>query len=183
MTYIPRKGFTLVETMVAIALLSLALIGPYVAVQNAVQSSYIARDQLVASQLAQEGIEYIRFIRDNNYLSGRAANGSYGWMHFPYSCAGASPQNYCTVDATQGDFHTQSSAVDVYSQIASVPYMKISGTGRYSHQAGGTDTKFKRIVRIYTINANEIQIWVQVQWTTGARSYSVTLTDNLQDWI
>lgn len=173
------QGFTLVETMVAISLLAIALIGPYVAVQNAVQSSYVARDQLVASQLAQEGVEYVRWIRDNNYLNSRT------WMDTlsTYSCYGASPTNYCTVDPTQGDIHSVPGAVAAFSATSTAGYLYISESGLYNQQSLGTESKFKRLVRVYTITGNEVKVVVQVLWSTGPRSYSVMVIDNLQDWI
>jgi prepilin-type N-terminal cleavage/methylation domain-containing protein len=126
----PLKGFTLVETMVAISLLAVALVGPYVAVQNAVQGSYVARDQLIASQLAQEGVEYVRGVRDNNYHHGRS------WLYgFNDSardgCYGGSPITYCTVDPTQGDFNNSGSSgamaevLPAASATSSAPYLKV----------------------------------------------------------
>lgn len=174
-----RNGFTLVETMVAISLLAIALIGPYVAVQNAVQSSYVARDQLVASQLAQEGVEYIRWIRDNNYLNSRSFMDALS----TYACYGANPNNYCTMDPTQGDIHSVPGAMSAISATTSAGFLYISSGGLYNQQDLGTPSKFKRLVRVYTISANEVKVVVQVLWSTGPRSYSVMVVDNLQDWI
>lgn len=183
-------GFTLVETMVAITLLATALTGPFVAVQNAVQSSYVARDQLVASQLAQEGMEYIRAIRDNNYfanrtwtdgLNGASRDACYG----PATGAGG-PTGYCVVDPTQGDFHTTSNAMTEVTGTSTAEVLYISANGLYNQQSHlGTPSKFKRLVRVYTIpgSTTEIRVVVQVLWTTGTKAYSVMIVDNLHDWI
>ncbi len=63
------KGFTLVETMVAITILTLAVSGAFLAANTALIAANISRDQLIASYLAQEGVEYARMKRDNTYLS------------------------------------------------------------------------------------------------------------------
>lgn len=183
MNTMPRKkGFTLVETMVAVAILAIALVGPYTAVQNALSASYIARDELVASSLAQEGMEYIRSIRDNNYLNGRTT-----WLDelSSYSCYGATPTQYCTVDPSQGDIHTDTSdrAMTSYSSLAVVPVLYLSSNNIYNQQLSGTATRFKRSVQITTISPTEVRVVVVVSWTTVRQSYSVTVTDNLQDWL
>lgn len=65
----PARGFTLVETMVAITVLTVAVAGPLVTANRAIVAAYTARDQLIASYLAQEGLEYVRAMRDNVYLA------------------------------------------------------------------------------------------------------------------
>lgn len=63
-------GFTLLETLVAVSLVTIAIVAPMTLASRALTASYHARDQLIASQLAQEGIEVVRQIRDNNILRG-----------------------------------------------------------------------------------------------------------------
>lgn len=173
----PHKGFTLVETLIAITILAIAIVGPFSAIQTAINSSYVARDELVGTMLAQEAIEYVRSIRDDNYLGGRA------WMDFPYSCAGASPTNFCTVDATQGDFHTTPAAVNAYSQVALVPALSLTTNGLYNQQGQGTATVFKRYVQITTVSATESDVKVIVSWTTAHQQYQVVITDKLYNWL
>ncbi len=174
-----KKGFTLIETMVAVAVLAIALVGPYTAVRTALNASYVARDQLIASSLAQEGMEYIRSIRDNNYLNSRT------WLTglSTLSCYD-NPASYCIVDPTRGDVNTTSSAISA-SALSSVPVLKVTSTGLYNHQnlVTNTDTRFKRTVQISTVSATEILVTVVVSWTSAQQSYSVTVTNNLRDWI
>ena len=78
------KGFTLIETMVAVTILTLAVAGPMMTANRAIVASQIARSELTASYLAQEGIEYIRAMRDNEYLAvhnGLDASAT-AWSHF-----------------------------------------------------------------------------------------------------
>jgi prepilin-type N-terminal cleavage/methylation domain-containing protein len=63
------KGFTLIETMVAITILTVAVAGTFSVANSSINASSIARDQLTASYFAQEGIEMVRQARDNTYLA------------------------------------------------------------------------------------------------------------------
>jgi hypothetical protein len=174
-----------VETLVAIAILTIAIVGPYYAVQRALALSFAARDQLIASSLAQESIEYVRSIRDNNYLNGRA------WMSGidgTYLCYGAAPSRYCTVDPSRGDVHTDSpnnSAMNHYTSVANVPVMNLDDAYLYTHQAGnGAEaTRFKRYVRIYELSATEARVVATVSWRTLGADYTIVLQDSLHDWI
>lgn len=172
-------GFTLVETMVAITVLSIALVGPYIAVNNALTASYVARDKLIASSLAQEGMEYIRSVRDANYLNSRAS-----WMTglSGLSCYGSTPSGYCTIDPSQGDYNSNSSAITAYSS-PDVPPLYLSSTGLYNQQGTGTEKPFRRYVQMKEISTTEVEVTVTVTWTTSRQTYSASVVDTLRDWL
>lgn len=65
-----QKGFTLIEVLVAIAILIVGVIGTYQVIQNITFSSKINSSKLVATYLVQEGIEMVRNKRDSNWISG-----------------------------------------------------------------------------------------------------------------
>ncbi len=185
-TAMPKKGFTLVETMVAVTVLAIALTGPFAAVENALSASYVARDELIASSLAQEGMEYIRSIRDNNYLNS-ASNRTWLSGISTLSCY-MSATSYCTVDPTVGDVNITPSAIAGYSQLSFVPPLSISASGIYNQASVGTPTRFTRSVQFRQVavtngQPSEIQVTVRVSWTSAHQTYSVTVVDNLQDWL
>ena len=63
-----NKGFTIVESLVAISILVLAITGATSAIQTGISSYIFSKDQIIAFYLAQEGFEQIRNIRDENGL-------------------------------------------------------------------------------------------------------------------
>ena len=65
-----NRGFTVLETLVAVFILVLAITGPMVFAQSGLRTAFLARDQITAFFLAQDAIETIKNIRDTNALQG-----------------------------------------------------------------------------------------------------------------
>ena len=64
-----KKGFTIIESIVALTIIIAAVIGPFMLISRGILSSKSAKNRLVAANLAQEGIEMIRYFRDSNVLA------------------------------------------------------------------------------------------------------------------
>lgn len=172
MTRASLKGFTLVETLVAISILMVSIVGPMYSVFQAVQTTYIARDQLIATSLAQEGVEYIRNTRDSNYLYNLGhPSGMVNWMNGLAPCTGG---NTCMVDAT----NTQAPTTCAASCLPLV----VSATNLYAY-GSGTTTRFTRSVNINTVSANEVVVLVTVSWINARVPYSVVVTEHLYNWL
>jgi prepilin-type N-terminal cleavage/methylation domain-containing protein len=173
------KGFTLVETLVAITILTLAVVAPFQAIQNSINASRVAKEKLVASGLAQEALEYVRFIRLNNYLANPGSykatilNGMNG-TNGP-NCVGAG--NNCTVDA--------SVAPPGFASCGGVcPVLQLdpAGTGVYTQAAIGHPTIYRRSINITaTPNVSE-QVTVTITWNDrGAQT--MVLQETMYDWL
>lgn len=65
------KGFTILEMIVAIFLITVGIIGIFALITKTVSNSTVSRDEMTAAYLAQEGIEIVRNIRDSNYINGQ----------------------------------------------------------------------------------------------------------------
>ncbi len=157
-------GFTLIETLVAITILMLAIVGPMTIASRGLHSAFFAKDQFTAVYLAQEAMELARAVRDGNALEG----GSTDWLAgFGTNCKNA---NGCRVDV-------RSSPI-VFNGNCSGNACRLnydSGTlgtlpGVYTHQIGGniSASPFTRIVKVNEIvNYVEAEIVVTVSWQTG----------------
>lgn len=76
-----NKGFTLVETLVAISIFTMSILGLLIVLSNGISDIGYAKKKLAASYLAQEGIEYVRNERDNAVLY-NATSPQAGWDSF-----------------------------------------------------------------------------------------------------
>lgn len=65
-----NSGFTLLETVIAIVILITSTLMVYTAIVRVIGYSYNNQSKLVASYLAQEGIEVVRNIRGTNWVEG-----------------------------------------------------------------------------------------------------------------
>lgn len=91
-----ERAFTLVESMVAISILSLAVTGPLLIAQKGLGSAIYARDQITAFYLAQEAVEYVRNVRDSNRITDSA-----DWLAHLSECRGGKS---CVIDAGYSSF-------------------------------------------------------------------------------
>ncbi len=66
----PRPAFSLIEIMAVLLIVSLGIVGTANLAVQSIQAQTINRGSIVAYQLAQEGIELVRQIRDTNWMQG-----------------------------------------------------------------------------------------------------------------
>lgn len=166
-----RKGFSLLELVIAIFVLTVGITGALKLIVSTLRVSMDTRNSVIASGLAQEGVELMRNIRDNNMLytlSDLSLDPDASFKRFLY------PINIstCIVDANYS--YPGSGALTCNPQPSFVLYLNPT-TNTYSHtSSGGTPTIFRRrIVANYyvneTINGNINQlsgmaVFSQVWW-------------------
>jgi len=63
------KGMSLIESMAALSILLVGVLSSYFLLMKALASYRFIEDRLIAANLAQQKIEEIRQIRDNNYAN------------------------------------------------------------------------------------------------------------------
>jgi prepilin-type N-terminal cleavage/methylation domain-containing protein len=187
-----RKGFTLVETLVAITILTLSTGGPLFTASRAVVAAQVARDHLIASYLAQEGLEYMRAMRDNAYLeyASPTPSGSSAWNNFIGGGSANSVQacinTSCTLDQSRPLGVGNGLAVQPCSGSCS-PLRLAAQTGDaasfvYTQQNSGTVTPFTRTLRVVDSGTYEASVTVTVSWTFHGIPYKVEMSDHLTAW-
>jgi len=63
-----NKGFTLVETLVAVSIFTVSILGLISVLASGISDIGYAKKKIAATYLAQEGIEYTRNFRDNSVI-------------------------------------------------------------------------------------------------------------------
>ena len=64
-----QGGFSMLEAMVSIFILLVGVTGSLVLVSSGITNFNISKNRIIASNLAQEGLEIVHNIRDNNWLA------------------------------------------------------------------------------------------------------------------
>ncbi|OGC88107.1 hypothetical protein A2419_01395 [Candidatus Adlerbacteria bacterium RIFOXYC1_FULL_48_26] len=186
-----NRGFTLVETLLAVLILAIAITGPLTIAAKGLQLTLTARDQVMAGLLAQDALEYIHFIRDTNrlnnqnWLAGLNGTSNSHTTNITGGQATCTGGNFCTVDSLADQVTLCGTSL---TQCAStLLYYNASG-GNYTYAtAGNTPTIFSRSVSVTTPspggNVNEADIRVVVQWRDiGGSLRSLELRDALLNW-
>jgi prepilin-type N-terminal cleavage/methylation domain-containing protein len=170
-----EKGFTLVETLVAVGILVIAILGTFTAAQSGLSSTIFSKEQIAAFELAQEGVEQIRNIRDQNGLL------SQPWL----TGISASPSdpcyfgNTCTVDAVKGGVPTKCTG-----GAGSCPILRQdSSTGFFSYSPLTLPlSPYRREIQLTSINDHEASILVTVYWSKGPVNNKFSVRENIFNW-
>lgn len=163
-----QKGLTLVEALVTLVVLSLGLIPAVAILASSTRISSLIKNNLIAANLAQEGVEVIRSLRDANWFANLAfSNGLQGYWR------------------VQWDTNFSTSPLQ---PIGSNPPLKFHpSTGIYDYSTGidGIDTNFKRSVSV-AMTANtcncELIVVSRVDWTQYGRTRTQNVEAHLFDW-
>ena len=151
------------EAIMAISVITIGLLRVSSLVIQNTKVRGVNRNQLIASMLAQEGLELTRNLRDKNWLN-RIADPSLDWDDW---ITDGSVPNTFTVDyesdttvAHQPD-HSVSSINDNGTRLY------VNGNGFYTHNsAGGTLTKFRRLISAVD-NGDHLLVSATVSWASG----------------
>lgn len=152
------KGFTLIETIVAVGIIVIGLISALTLITNALFYVSNINDRLIAANLTAEGIEVARNIRDNNWLQNLAWNNG----------------------LANGDYQAayNSTSLSPYSGNA---FLLDSGTGLYNYSSGSA-TNYIRKISIANTSSYEIRIISIVTWQRRGITYSTSVENHLFNW-
>ena len=183
-----QKGFTLIELMISIFILLVAIVGIFSAFSAMVVLTSDSTDRLTAAYLAQEGIEIVRNIRDNNWINMDQNPGSspgLSWMDgLSGDSDGAFRNSDKSVDCSggcDGDYLTGTGSNNAYLKIWSngfTDYLNIDSSGFYGY-GHGTPTKFKRKIVITPLKDSNnntlnytVEVMVLVSWDRQATIFN-----------
>lgn len=135
-----KKAFSTGEVLLAMFILSIGLITVVALVSKSLKYSLFSRDIIIAAELAQEGVELVRNVRDNDFAGGGDG--------FDQSDSFQNSQKYCRID-----FDDSSEGIDCDNASESPErnpsryYLQYSPAGFYAHYSS-TRERFSRFLYI-----------------------------------
>ncbi len=184
-----RRGFTLIETLIALSIFSVSILGLMLVLAQGISDTTYAKKKHTAAYLAQEGIEYIRNIRDT-YVLYYSATGPVGWIAFNTKMtepsASCDEVNGCYFDDQDLDYNNNTQPITGIYMIACgatcANLLYDSFSGKYNYLLG-EDSGFTRKIQVVTINANETKVFSTVYWIQGSGTYHLTFSESLFNWV
>jgi prepilin-type N-terminal cleavage/methylation domain-containing protein len=195
------RGFTLVEVLVAISIFTLSILGLLSVLTSGVAETSTIKQKIIASYLAQEGIEYIRSMRDT-YMLYDTTSADNGWTSFKNkfaSCAETGrgcyfdEENYGNIGVDlYGNTNNTVTQIPVTQCQSTGPtgcqeLLYMSSTGRYGITLSpGIPSGYRRKITLTPAANNpnnEVRITSTVFWKKGSGDQSVTFSENLFKWV
>lgn len=174
-----KKGFTLVETLVGIAIFTASVVAMLSVLGNGLLNTSYARDKIVANYLTQESLEYFRNVRDNKMIFSPL-----GFGDFSLSLANC-------FDKDCGFVVPLNSSINEVEFFAcdDDPYRCELGVeaGKYTdlYSGGSVDNKpsgFRRVFRAKQKNPDQIEITSTVYWDQPSGRQQISISEILFNW-
>jgi prepilin-type N-terminal cleavage/methylation domain-containing protein len=180
-----ESGFTLLETLIAIFIMTVAFTALLTLMTTSMFSARYANNEITATYLAQEAMDYIRNDRDttaflnSNWSVGGITSfiGHYGDPSLGTECFDSSTG--CMVDA---NLSVVNGCVGV---CPSFFYESAPGGGAYYVYSASSTTRptsFVRTVKMDLVTPDELAVTVLVSWQNGSVSRTQELKASLLKW-
>ncbi len=174
-----QKGFTVLESIVAIFILSLSISGVFTSVQQSLSQSVIVKDEIKAYYLAQEAVEIIRNKRDINQIDKINNLATTNWLAgiSELSTDPCSFGKICRADVVP--FSLQRCG-DAWDSCSNINYD--SNLSLYTYNSG-SETNFKREIQIESVSSTEVSVTVRVSWRKGLINREFKIKTHLFNWV
>ena len=177
-----ESGFTLLEVIVAIFILTVGVGGSFVLIQQTLSASLTVQSRLIAAYLVQEGIEIVRNVRDNNWLEQRESLQDPPLPVWNDGLDDCLPPNCCEADyETDTPLSYPPLTTVAGCSFDDLSYLNINNEGFYGY-SGSTQTKFKRRIFIEQIDGSKIKVSVVVEWRERNKAHQVEVVEHITNW-
>ncbi len=168
-------GLTLMETVIGLGILMIGILASLTLISSSFKFTQHSEDEIVVVNLAREGLEIIRSMRNNQ--------------------SDSNPNDFNIFDLTVDtnfivDSQTNNSNTTMNNNIVNASeasncsqcqlYFK---NGQYLHDTSGEFTKYRRLIKIEdTSSPYERHIISEVSWKVKGKNYNYKLETYLTDW-
>ncbi|NBD73688.1 prepilin-type N-terminal cleavage/methylation domain-containing protein [Patescibacteria group bacterium] len=158
------RGFTLVETLIAIAILTITITGLLTVMARMLSLGFLTEDELTASFLASDAVEFVKSVRDTDYINDVSiTDGASGFQSLFGGCFSGT---HCELDTTDG---TVAGTCGGHSSCS-----RLSTDGTLYGRGFGTDSPYRRSITLEDIGGYEYRLIVEVSWQGQQGTRSVT---------
>ena len=188
-----KRGFTLIETIVALSLITAAVVGPVFLITKGLYSASFSKNRLIASNLAQEGIESARAVRENNMICGFLnSDPNFDWLRGSDG-SGRMAGSGLTVDTTQFYIITCNGQIitnpQIRSDIGCSNILKMDTSGHYGY-IGTNSTVFTRCLDVTPASSDDgiipkadiADITSTVNWNERGQNNTFVVKERLYNW-
>jgi len=170
-------GYSILEVMIAFVIITVGMVSVLALADRSLKMHQFNKNTIIASQLAQEGLELVRNKRDENWL-----REGYNWKtgQAPNSQSDIVQDGHYTIDYT--------GAIDYmpadFSNSATI--LKINSSGLYSHSTipGNKNTIFSRIIEVSPVDdtSQYLDVKSTVKWNERGFSRTYIAQTQLYNW-
>ena len=165
-----KNGFSLIEALIAIAILIVGILSAFLLLIRTTATLPSMQARLTAVNLAQEGIEEVRALRDTDFL-----NDTKGFKSFlnGHSCGTTG----CHIAA-----NNENGSIELFDGQGE-PLKLNESTHLYTYNSNDPDSIFSRSISIDSTSTYFINVTVDVTYTIKGKTQTVEATDRLYNWL
>jgi len=154
------NSFSVVEVLIALSILLVGILGNVALMVRTLDTSILTLQKLTAAELAQEGVEIVRNIKDSKVISGKIDEWFDGFSEGIYYA------DYNDEDLTE------------VTREEDIPFLKKDENGFFSYDSG-KPTIYKRKIKIKKINDHHLRVNSIVSWSHKGINFSVNVENHL----
>ena len=185
-----RSGFTLIETLIAVLILTLSIGGLLSLAAGGLYSVRYSRNQIVANNLLQESLEYIRNTRDTALLQGNSFLQWQDIMMVDSNGAGSSDGCFGTSGCILNPY---SASPNIKQCLGTCPYILYYPDNQfYGYDAiypftaisASYQTSFIRTIKMEGSGSGSetVTVIATMSWLNGSNTKTLSQTIILTDW-
>lgn len=169
-----KAGLILAEALLAISMLVMGVLVMSFVIDNAISTTTLSRNYLIAQNLATEAIEAVKSVRDTNWLL--QSNEPACWLELkPDSTPG------CTFKVAQGRVYIPTAAAGKWALslqagelalpggINGVYMIKLDGNNYVQGGGTGENSIFYRSIKATDVTDDSATFEVKLQWMEGQK--------------
>ncbi|MEX2008160.1 MAG: hypothetical protein WD850_01580 [Candidatus Spechtbacterales bacterium] len=151
------------ETIIAVGIFTVGVVSVISLINSVISSLGVSQERVIAANLAQEGIEIVRAVRDTNWIVDLSYND------------GLADTTYCV------EYSDLKAGMQVGPGGACLLYQ--DGNGIFSHASdGGPATPFSRLITITSDVDSSANPFLRIESEVTWNSNTFTVEDHLYDW-